>query len=249
MNYNEYDSNGNKKKIDFSSLFSDKTNRSRIILLLYLVLFVVLVIIIRSSTESNYKENNENKIDENTKNEEVIEKDNSDFSYLLLENYNFNFLVTINDNNYQIVGKRFNDKYEFELIDEKIIKYIGTYNDLYKKEEDNEEYVKSFLPVPMLNIFDNNLIKEIVNSSKKIDDYYEINNSDLNDIVSSSQCNASNTEKTNIIKLDIKNNKVVGLDIDFSNIANEWDEEITIAKAKLNYSNFGLIDDFSVNIE
>lgn len=249
MNYNEYDSNGNKKKLNISSLFTDKTNRSRIILLLYLVLFVILVIIIRNSTEANYKPTNENKIDENTENNEVIEKDDNEFSYLFLENYNFDFLVTINDNDYQVIGKRFNDKYEFELIDEKSIKYIGTYDDIYKKEEDEEKYTKASLPIPILNIFDNYLIKEIVDSSKKQEDYYEINNSDLNDIVSSSQYYASDTEKTNIIKLDIKNNKVVGLDIDFSNIANEWDEEITIAKAKLNYSNFGLIDDFSVNIE
>ncbi len=255
MNYNEYDSNGNKKKIDIISLFSDKTNRSRIILLFYIILFVILVIIIRNTSGNEYKDNNENKVDNSSENAEKIdvvennEDEENEFSYLFLNNYNFDFLISIDDDNYQIIGKRFNDKYEFEFIDEEKVNYIGTYDDLYRKGEDEEKYTRTSLPIPVLDIFDNDLLKEIVDSSIKQEDYYVISNDDLNNIVLSPQYSIDYPEKTNIIKLDIKNNKVVGIDIDFSNIANEWDEEVTIAKVKLNYSNFGLVDDFSVNIE
>ncbi len=258
MNYNEYDSNGNKKKINFTDLFTDKTNRSRMILVFYLILLIFLVLFVRNSTTS--KSTNEEKKEDNTKEEKVVDNTNnieeiSEFdeqlSYLLLNNYNFEFYLEYSDVNYTIEGKRFDDKYDFDAFTKDgDYHYIGVVNNMYAKQINGEEaYQQTDLPPLFIDCFDNYQLKEIIEKANKVDDYYEINNFDLSTIVNSSAGFGFNQEEFNTIKLDLKNNKIVGISIDFSKLASEIEEEETIAKLNLKYSNFGLIDDFPVNIE
>ena len=263
MNYNEYDSRGNKKKFNLSDIFTDKTKKARVILLLYLILFVALIVFVRTSdTKRNNTTNtdNTNKVEENentnnndNENNNVEENNGMDeeFSYLLLNNYNFSFKVTVNDDIYELVGKRYNDKYDFNLSGEENAHYIGTVDSIYEKNENDDEYSESMFPVPVLDYFDNDLLKKIVTAASltETENVYEISNYDLNMILTGDSEYAKDTEKMNTIKLKVMNNKIVGIDIEFSNLGNEWNEENITAEVELDYSNFGLVDDFSVNIE
>ncbi len=248
MNYNEYDSNGNKKSFNFNDMITDKKQRSRLILGVYAIIFLMLIIFVRMGTSATTNNGEKGK---NTK--EVVENkelDIYDEMFSLIDGNNYNFLYQLNYSNelYEASGKRYNNKYSYSFVKtgEKAIEFLGTQNNI-KAKVDNE-LIDAGLPYRYLNYFDNELIKNLLRKSNKIDDYsYEITNSDLGKVVSDfSQCQR---DDKNTILLDVKNNKVVGFSIDYSNATKELlNMEIsTTITAQL--SNFSLVDDFSIEFE
>ena len=98
MNYNDYDSNGNKK--GFNLDLSDKKTKARVILVVYLLLFVVLVVVIRTSgfadnsdtkTTANNTSANTNTVIDNT-----TPKINTEEDFSLIDENNYEFIITLN---------------------------------------------------------------------------------------------------------------------------------------------------------
>ena len=226
----KYDSDFN-----LSSLFTEKKYRARLILGVYLVFFIVLISISRSSV-SNNKESNAKK--------DIL----PGFSFLSMNNYEFEYILHLNGEEYILLGKRFNDKLSFTVSnkDEKK-EYLVSGNTVKMKE--NEMYVNTKLPYYYINYFDNDVIQNIIRDSEKITDTeYEITNLKLSKYIDSSfKYNNKEKDLKNSVDLTFKNGNVVGIDFDLVNLFSDVDE-LNELKISLNYKNFGLIDDFVINL-
>lgn len=258
MNYN--------KGFSFSSLFLDKTNRSRLILLIYLIFFIILIVFIRSglknsnSSDINNNLNNEIDnsivdnavIDDNTNIDFVDSKIKNMFSHIDMNNYEFSYILYYNDDIYSAIGKRFNRKYAFELTDgNSVLSYLAS--GMVVKAKDklavDSSYMTVSFPYYYINYFDNSVLKEILNSSNQISEgEYGITNGQLLNFIDGNY--SINSEEidmnaVNIIKLDLKNSIIVGIDIDLTNLFS-FSDDINSVKISLKYSNFGLIDEFDV---
>lgn len=249
MNYNEYDGNGNKKKIDFLEIINDKQKRSRFLLLIYLVIFILFIIFIRLNINStNIEKNNTNNVKEKTKEEEntkEIEKSNDIFSFIKMNNYDFSFNIDVKDSISLIEGKRFNDKYTFTLNNNGTILYFnGTSNYIKAKDSIDGEYKLTGFPYVLVNVFDSNIILMLINNSILNNDIYEIKTEEIGKIINYGSL--SNGEAINTIELIKKNNKVTEINLDLSNAISSYLNENVKAKINLKYSNFGLIDDFII---
>ena len=243
----------NNNDFNYSSLVFDNKYRSRLILAIYIIIFVILIIFLRLNIKNtdNYSESNNEVL-----NNEIVDNDNEEnenlyikslFSYIDLNNYNFEFKIYYNDNIYVSSGKRFNRKYDFNLTDgSSTVNYLVS-GELVKIKQ-NESYTVSMLPYFYINHFDNEILKEILASSRQIsENSYEITNGILSSFVDSNyNLIVGDDELLNTIELDIKNNIIVGINMDFTNLFNHYDE-VSLLKISLNYSDFGLVDDFDVN--
>lgn len=246
----KYDSDFN-----LSSLFTEKKYRARLILGVYLVFFIVLISISRSSVSNNKESNAKKDIDENSS--DVVEKENEKeekedilpgFNFLSMNNYEFEYVLHLNGEEYILLGKRFNDKLSFTVSnkDEKK-EYLVSGNTVKMKE--NEMYVNTKLPYYYINYFDNDVIQNIIRDSEKITDTeYEITNLKLSKYIDSSfKYNNKEKDLKNSVDLTFKNGNVVGIDFDLVNLFSDVDE-LNELKISLNYKNFGLIDDFVINL-
>ena len=258
MNYNEYDSNGNKKKFNLIDIINDKQKRSRAILLIYLVFFILLIIMVRFSLKSslNNEANNNSVVDNNeivtNNNQENIEKpnDNNDdelnemFSDIDTNNYEFKYVVDIKDSVSTIVGKRYDDKFSFTLENSgSIIYFNGTSNYIKAKESEDGEYKLNGFPFVLVNYFDSNIIKKMINNSNLNNGKFEISNETIGNLANK---DLSNKEAINTMEVYLKNNKIYKIELDFSNAVSTIMDESVNAKISLEYFNFGLIDNFEI---
>ena len=253
----KYDSDFN-----LSSLFTEKKYRARLILGIYLVFFIVLIAISKSSSSFNngsseIKEKEQNESDvtdkENKENKEDVEKDENTknvlpgFSFLSMNNYEFEYILNINDYEYITTGKRFNDKLLFTVSNKDEKKEYFVSGNTVKVMED-EMYVNSVLPFYYINYFDNDVIQNIIRDSIKVNDAkYEITNLKLSKYIDNSfKYNNKEKDLNNTIELVFKNGNVVAVNFDLVNLFSDV-EELKTLKISLNYKNFGLIDDFVIN--
>ncbi len=242
----------NNDDFNYSSLIFDKKYRARLILTIYGILFIILIIFLRINiSNKNYGESNNeilnNEIVDNNNEENENSYIESLFSYIDLNNYNFEFKIYYNDNIYISSGKRFNRKYDFSLTDgNNIVNYLASGELVKIKQEDS--YINSILPYFYINHFDNDVLKAILASSRQVsENSYEITNGILSSFVDSSyNLIVGDDELLNTIELEVKNNIIVGINMDFTNLFNDYDE-VSSLKIALNYSDFGLIDDFDIN--
>ena len=130
MNYNDYDSNGNKKDFNFTDLMTDKKQRSRLILGIYVVLIIILIIMIRVGNKSN---SSKDKVVKNNDVEEIKEekpKDEYDELFSLIDgnNYEFRYSLTLDNDIYIAEGKRYSNKFNFTFVKEGEIpiEFLGT---------------------------------------------------------------------------------------------------------------------------
>lgn len=260
MNYHDYDSHGNKKKINFSGLWDDKTSRSRIILFIYLLLFAILIIYVRLNTNvaDHSLDNNTDNVIEKDKDEDKEVEENQEikelFSALSNNNYNFNYLLTFDNEDYKYVGKRFSNKimYDFSSFENNLGSYISDGN-LTKVKLLEGDYEISDSPYYGFNYFEINILKEMLKDSNKIsENIYEITNEKFDKYYDKHRHFITNINKdlTNEIKLETKNGKIVGINIDYTNYAkNDSSFEFSSVKISLKYSDFDLIDDFSIDFK
>ncbi len=256
MNYHDYDSRGNKKKINFNGLWSDKMTRSRIILLFYFLLFLGLVIYIRANISDNgdqLEDKREEVIVDDERQEEDLEIREL-FSLLSKNNYNFDFQLKIDNDEYTYNGKRYSNKimYSFNNLENDLGTYISDGN-LTKVKLLEEDYAISDSPYYGFNYFEVNILKDILNNADKIEeDIYSITNEKFDKYYDKNRhyINMIDKELTNEIKLETKNGKIVGMTIDYSNYAKN-DSSFTFSSVviSLKYSNFDLIDDFSIDFK
>ena len=251
MNYNN--------EFNISDLIYDKKYRSRLILGVYFVLFLVLILIIRiGDNKAKELNNNEiensntiesnNAIDDDTNEIEIDELDKK-FSYILKNNYNFEYNVEYNDNIYISKGKRFNDKQEFVFgNNEPTLKYHVDGNLVEAKILNSEyEYRKMQLPYFYINYYNSNILRDIIKKSAVVEEnVYEISNKDLYEFIESElKKEIDINDATNEIQLTLKNNNITEINLDITNLVrNIENEEINSAKISLKYNNFGLIDEF-----
>ncbi len=250
MNYNEYDGNGNKKKFDILEIINDRQKRSRFLLVLYLIIFIFFIIFIRLNINSSdidkdiTKNTNKEIIKEETKIKE-LEDSNNTFLFLDMNNYDFIFNINVKDSVSVIEGKRYNDKFSFTLNNNGNILYFnGVSNYIKAKETIDGEYKLTGFPYVLVNIFDTNVIKELINNATLNNDIYEIKTEEIGRIINYGTLN--NGEAVNTIELIKKNNKVTEINLDLSNAISSYMNDSVTAKISLKYSNFGLIDDFKI---
>lgn len=242
MNYNDYDSNGNKKKFDFSKMMTDKQSKSRMILFFYIILIVGLIITIRVSpknkdekTKSEEKNNNQI-IEEN----EIDKELNEMFSFIDGNNYEFKYTMTLDDNISIMEGKRYDKKINFKLIenDKYQEEYIGTKDNLSAVENSTSNNAT-------FNMFTATFLRKVIKSSTIKNEIYEITNEDLNKIMSNN-VKINNKDDINTLKLVMKNNKITEVHFDISNLISDYSKKNTRALVVLEYYNFGLVDDFEI---
>lgn len=263
MNY------GNKDGFNYSDLFYDKKYKSRLILAVYGILFIILIVAIRTvgtDNASNTVTNNEieNK-EENIINNEIEEETDTEkeedseiekqFSYILMNNYDFEFTLYYNDTTYIANGKRYDRKYDFEFgNEESTLKYLVSGNIVKAKIVSSEETEYNSIPLPYfyINYFDGNKVKTIIENAAMIENgIYEISNEALYEFVEEEyQKEIEITEDMNKIYLTLKNNIVTEVIFDITSfVKNIEGTDVESAKISLKYNNFGLIDDFEVIFE
>lgn len=256
MNYNEYDSN-NKRSFDYSLLFTDKKYRSRLILGIYVLFFIILIVSVRVGLSNNFPEENSSVVSGSSNEESgesvnngIEDKFEKEFSYIMSNNYNFEFSIVSGVDTYIINGKRFDDKYELILSNGSLfIEYLADGKDVVAFSDG--EYSETNLPYYYINYYDNDLLKSILNNATEISDgYYEITNARLFNYVDKSfGSSVNNKDLINTINIELKNNIIVSLEFDITNLVNSMRyDDIDSTKVSLKYSNFNLIDDFEVNL-
>lgn len=263
------------KSFDFSLLFTDKTYRARLILVVYLVVFIALIVFVRVggsngqnsmtnnsnknntgnlANDTNNNGNNVNNNDENNNN--VVQNDyvRELFSYINKNNYNFEFTIYRNSEVYKITGKRFNNKYDFDLSNgENIINYLDNGKKVMAKNFSLEEseYQNAELPYFKINYFDNSVLMDIASmliKNNTLEDAYIIENKYLLDFStdSSDDLSLDYFNKQNVINFVSSNNKITEINMDLTNFVNDEDDT-NYYKISLKYYNFDLVDDFEVN--
>ena len=245
MNYNDYDSGNNKKGFDISEIINDKQQRSRFFLFIYLIIFILLIVFIRVNTNSNKveKEKEETNNNENSVISEDTELDKM-FSFIDMNNYDFNFDIKINDSYSVITGKRYNNNYSFELKNnEDILYFSGTSNNIRAKNSVDGEFKDTGFPYLLINYFDTKVLKKLINSSTINNNIYEISNEEIGKIVNK---RIPDGELINTIELIKSNNKIVQINLLLSNVVSSYTKETSEAIITLKYGNFGLVDDFKI---
>lgn len=250
MNYNEYDSNGKKKNFNFTDVLSDKKQRARVILLVYGVLIFTLIIMIRVSNNTPIEKKEKNN---NEELEQIKEKDEVDEMFSLIDqnNYEFRIISTYNDIESIIEGKKFEDKYSFSLSNlDSLSFFIGTESNLMGKPSEEDSYIKVDFPYAYLNYFNNEVLKDIIRNSILNNNNYEITNEKFNDIVEKgSSIILDDKNSINNVEIIMRNNKVVSITIDYTNAISDYTKEAITAKVVIEYSNFGLVEDFDISFE
>lgn len=254
MNYNEYDNNGNKSNFNLSEALNDKKQKARIFLLGYLIFIVLIIVVVRLSTTSVPKNNNNDDNKEPSDNvpeekEDVVINDEVAELFSFVDQNNYNFKVTINyqDQIFSIDGKRFDDKYDFTYSNGvETLYFLGTTNNIKVKEEDG--YRTVIFPYVYVNFFDNNELKSIIRNATLVDGIYQISNESINEIVSL-KGTMENKDLLNTFELLVKNNKIVGINIDCSNAISDLQNDELSTKIKIEYENFGLVEDFELKFD
>jgi len=239
MNYNDYDSNGNKKKVDFKGFLMDKQKRAIVILVIYAIIILGVIFLIKTRSTNQNKVNNE--VNDNTnkqvvENKEVEKKEANSFTLLDSNNYEFTFTITKNEELLVINGKRYNDKvYLTETHDDVVDEFSGLINEI-KLKHTNYSYMNNYY----IDILNNDIVKAIINEA----DNDKISNNTLSKIVNyHDELSNSGSNKVTTI---IKNNNITGVEIDISNFISGIEENDVLEIIKLEYNNFGLVDDFDV---
>ncbi len=254
MDYNEYNSKGNKKKINISNILNDRQKRAWFILGAYFIIMLIIVAMLRSTYSSNKNKEPNNEVEEteekNNQNNEKKEKDELDnmFSYIDENNYSFHFKLNYNDEEYITNGKRNNNKFEFTYSNNnQDLYFLGTVGNIKMKKDDS--IVSIVFPYTYFNYFDNDILKKVIRASTYNEENkkYEITSNKFNEVLGHN----SATDDTNIntIELIVKNNKIVEINVDFSYALSTLDPSETKAIINLSYSDFGLIDDFNASFE
>lgn len=246
MNYNDYDSNGNKKNFDFSKMMTDKQTKSRIILFAYLILIIGLIIMVRVNPKNSNKENNNNspKNDKPIVEENKIDAElNEMFSFIDGNNYEFKYTMTFGNDISLMEGKRYNKKINFKLKenDNNPIEYIGT-------EDNISEVGNGNSPSASFNMFTTTFLKKVIKNATPKDGVYEITNENLNKLMSN-HVKINNKDDINTLELVMKNNKITEVHLDMSNLIGDYTGENKKALVVLEYYNFGLVDDFDINVD
>lgn len=205
-----------KDKKSFIELWKDKRERAKIELILYGIFFLGVIIFARV-------------LGSNTKN---IDKGNqipTSFVSTINDNYEYDIVVTIDDNTYYYYGKVLGNNKSINLkIDDELNSYYLMNKKYYILENNNyiltdEEEVYPYIDYRYLNI---NNIKEYMNIAIKEDDTYSIKLSDL----------ILNSDSTDYLTINI-NEGDKNIVIDYTPLLKLSGEDISKAIVNITYNN------------
>jgi len=248
------------KQLTAKDIMSDRKYRSRAILAFYAILFLVLIIMIRvdgSPTKNNNKKDNSNPKTEkpgDNKKEDMFDG----FDLIASKSFEYIYILTINDDVFVSTGKKYNDKEMFTLVVNKKdkIEYLVEKETIKGKEviaKDKDAYVSMKKPIVELDYFDTDILNKILNKTEKIsNNELFITNKNLCSIL---KCSTKDDTLTNKIELDIKNNYIIEIKIDYFSLISTLNtklpvpDEIKKAFISLSYKNFNLVEDFDIKYE
>ncbi len=236
----------NDGNFNFFDLFSDEKYRARLILVLYAILIVGIIVFIRTNPNKDKLLNNDEEdkkpvvqVDDN---EELQEK----FVYLAQNNYEFDIKLLLGEEVYESKGKRYDEKITFDVTNnDSVITYIGDENNF--KSNMNGTFEKADYPYFFINYYDINDIYKLLNKCtfSEEDNKYHISNQDLYNLGKGSFSNFSfDNNLDNTVELIEKSGKIVGINMDFTNLFNNSEVELNLVNININYTNFGFVDDF-----
>lgn len=239
-----------KNKITISELYQNPKYRARIILAFYFILFAILIAGIRSNPSYNENTNsNENKNEVTEKDEKEAPQEETkslkSFDLIRSKNFEFNYQFEYEGITYQITGNKFQDKEIFDVVvnNQYYLYYQSNGEETKAKIDEEEGYQTAKKPYEYINYFNVSLLEEILFNSTMINETnYEIENNKLSEILEYGK----ELDGKSTIELEIKNEYITGITMDYSEFVKAIKNEENISKFTLKYSNFNLIDDFEI---
>ena len=244
---------GKKNKISMKDIMTDRKYRARAILAFYAILFTAVIIWSRSMPEIPKKKDTNKEENNAVVKEEIFEG----FELISEKNFEFTYTFTLNENKIISSGKKHKNKEMFisTVNDEESIEYLVDGSFVKAKDKTKNKYVEINKPFIMLDYFDVTTINKILLKSEKVSETeLTISNKELCLLIN---CTTENEEDINKIKLELKNDNIVSIDIDCLslmpslNLNPEGEEEELVEKANiiLEYKNFNLVENFDINWE
>ena len=159
-----------KKKLTLKERLKDKREKAKLELMLYGIFFIGVIIFARVlGGSSSYVANN-------------ISEENQSFIYSIEDNYEYDIIVTTNENTYEYYGKVLGNNSTINLVEENKTNSYYLMNKKYYVLEDNnyiltdEDEVYPYIDYRYLNI---SSIKEYVSLSTKENNTYKVKVADL----------------------------------------------------------------------
>lgn len=239
-----------KNKITISELYQNPKYRARIILAFYFILFAFLIAGIRGNTSYSENINSDENKEEVKKQEEKEELQEEQqklkaFDLIRSKNFEFNYQFEYEGIIYQISGNKFQEKEIFDVVvnNQYYLYYQSNEKETKAKIGEEEGYQTAKKPYEYINYFNVSLLEEILFNSTMINETnYEIDNNKLSEILDYGR----ELDGKSIIELEIKNEYITGITMDYSEFVKAIKKEENISKFTLKYSNFNLVDDFEI---
>ena len=251
------------KEFSLSDIFTNDKYKARAILCVFVVIIAVLIVLARTAPEPEKKEStnntSNNNTNTNTNNLPEINDNSSDsnslynrFSFIRLNNYEFNFTI---DTNKKIIvdGQRFDNKFKM-LVKSDNESYEYQMRNKITKAKINGVLTSVNTPTVLIDYFDNNVLYTLLYYSQKTEETtekieYTISNSYLSKLLSQ-QINISipddKKEINNKITVYLNNNKINHIYMDLNNFV-ENIQEIEKLTIDLKYDKVGQINDFKLD--
>lgn len=224
--------NDKNKKMTFWEVLKDKQYRAIIYLAFYFIIFIVLIVMVRIDSS-----NLSNRQDDNVSQQEVVQG----FSKIKEKNYNFKYTLNMNNVEYIYEGKQYNDKllFIYSLDNSNYYAREGVY-----LKEKNKEYVLSENPFKYFDISDISILEKVLDKCKLKDDKYLIG---INEFIKIIESDVELEKEDNIeITLTKQNGIITGIDMDITNFAKLLGDTAEKVKITMEYSYFGLIENFEI---
>lgn len=217
-----------KKKLDRDKL------KAIFNLSFYLLLILFLILAIRAKPA---------KIEKKDNNYEQLELEG--FNKIAANNFEYTYLLSIDDLNYVYSGSKFDNKDFFTLTSQgRIEKYFIIDNIALINKDDN--WVLADFPNQYFNFFDTEVLEKIISNSlfSKENNQYEISTSFLLDFFDPVISNKDLS--VNTISLTYTNKTITAITMDISSLAKHYDENVEKAILELNYLKFANVKDFDI---
>ena len=222
--------NDEKKKLSFKEIVTNKQYRAIANLIFYGCIILALIILVRTTPSSN---SNGYSKDRNGNN--IIETSVDGFQDIKNKNFNFKYTLADGDTEKIYEGKQYNDVISFNSSGKEYFLEDGIF-----LEKENDNYVLSKFDIEYFNYFDVDLLEKILSKCKISDNEYTISLNEFGKVIGSSDLTDEDVYISIIVE---KKNKIITkLEFDLSEMI-KTKEDLYLT---LEYSNFNLIDEFSI---
>lgn len=227
--------NDEKKKITVKDIFTNKQYKAIASLIFYGCVILALIVFIRTTPTQTQTINNNNNSDT------IVETSVPGFQSIKHKNFNFKYILEDGENKTVYEGKQSNNAISFLETSESLPeKKEFFYEDGLFFEKENEKYVLSKFKINYFNFFDVDLLEKIISNSEIDEDEYIISVEKFGKIIGDTSL--TDPDKEISISMEKKNNTITKIELDLS----ELSADLTSIFLDLEYSNFNLIDDFSL---